>query len=106
MPVGDKEDETLIAETIAEAVEAMELCTLSDGCHHAFVVQLWWYLYKQYLSSMFGIHAPVHHFLHSANPLRHWCLHIVCQQEGSQVVGATAACGHIGGGVQRSLEQV
>ena len=39
MPVGDVEDETLIAETIAGAVEAMELYI----CHHAFVVQLWWY---------------------------------------------------------------
>ena len=53
MPVEAAEDETMIADTIVEAAEAMGLYTsaqrqryaLLNGCHHAFVMQLWWYRY-------------------------------------------------------------
>jgi hypothetical protein len=60
-----------------EFAAALRLAQCKEEARRQDVAVPSWYL-------LFGIHTPVHHFLHSANPFRHWCLHIVCQQGGSQ----------------------
>ena len=94
MPVGVVEDETMIAETIVGAAEAMERCTSTPKTKVRLVGQMSSRICRAIVVVLILTVRIVNvWYPHARPPLssHRLCLHIVCQQGGSQVVGATAA---------------